>query len=114
MTEDTLADFLNKLNDLASDYGLVVGGYQQEEGMLQLLMVKAIGEDEIMEKYRPKEYTMYIYGTEQKACIDCYPQSRWELVSMSDGEVALLNRHTTIHLTIEDFEKHWVKVNEKG
>ena len=42
MTEDVLADFLNKLNDLASDYGLVVGGYQQEEGMLQLLMVKAL------------------------------------------------------------------------
>ena len=46
MTEDTLADFLNKLNTIASDYGLVVGGYQQEERMLQLLMVKAIGEDE--------------------------------------------------------------------
>ena len=46
MTEDVLADFLNKLNTLASDYGLVVGGYQQEEGMLQLLMVKALGEDE--------------------------------------------------------------------
>ena len=46
MTEDELADFLNKLNTLASDYGLVVGGYQQEERMLQLLMVKAIGEDE--------------------------------------------------------------------
>ena len=45
MTEDELADFLNKLNDLANDYGLVVGGYQQEEGMLQLLMVKALGED---------------------------------------------------------------------
>jgi hypothetical protein len=45
MTEDELADFLNRLNDLASDYGLVVGGYQQEEGMLQLLMVKALGED---------------------------------------------------------------------
>lgn len=42
MTEDTLADFLNKLNTLAGDYGLVVGGYQQEEGMLQLLMVKAL------------------------------------------------------------------------
>jgi hypothetical protein len=42
MTEDVLADFLNKLNDLASDYGMVVGGYQQEEGMLQLLMVKAL------------------------------------------------------------------------
>ena len=37
---------VDKLNDLASDYGLVVGGYQQEEeGMLQLLMVKAIGEE---------------------------------------------------------------------
>lgn len=45
MTEDALADFLNRLNTLASDYGLVVGGYQQEEGMLQLLMVKDIGED---------------------------------------------------------------------
>ena len=45
MTEDELADFLNRLNTLASDYGLVVGGYQQEEGMLQLLMVKALGED---------------------------------------------------------------------
>lgn len=45
MTEDELAEFLNKLNSLASDYGLVVGGYQQEEGVLQLLMVKAIGED---------------------------------------------------------------------
>ena len=32
MTEDILADFINKLNDLASDYGLVVG-------------VKTIGED---------------------------------------------------------------------
>jgi hypothetical protein len=45
MTEDVLADFLNKLNDLASDYGLVVGGYQQDEEMLQLLMVKTLGED---------------------------------------------------------------------
>lgn len=45
MTEDELADFLNKLNTLASDYGLVVGGYQQEEGMLRLLMVKTLGED---------------------------------------------------------------------
>jgi hypothetical protein len=46
MTEDELAEFLNKLNTLASDYGMVVGGYQQDEGMLQLLMVKALGEDE--------------------------------------------------------------------
>lgn len=45
MTEDELADFLNKLNDLASDYGLVVGGYQQEEGMLQLMIIKAIGKE---------------------------------------------------------------------
>ena len=65
-----------------------------------------------MEKYRPKEYTMYLYGTEQKACIDCYPQSRWELVSKTDGEVALLNKHTTIRITIEDFKKHWIKVKE--
>ena len=46
MTADELADFLNKLNTLASDYGLAVGGYQQEEGMLQLLMVKTLGESE--------------------------------------------------------------------
>lgn len=45
MTEDVLADFLNRLNNLASDYGFVVGGYQQDEGMLQLLMVKTIGEE---------------------------------------------------------------------
>lgn len=44
ITEEELADFLNKLNNLASDYGLVVGGYQQEEEMLQLLMIKTIGE----------------------------------------------------------------------
>lgn len=44
MSEDVLAEFLNKLNNLASDYGLVVGGYQQEEEMLQLLMIKTIGE----------------------------------------------------------------------
>lgn len=44
MSEDVLAEFLNKLNDLASDYRLVVGGYQQEEEMLELLMVKSIGE----------------------------------------------------------------------
>jgi hypothetical protein len=44
MKENVLADFLNKLNTLASDYGLVVGGYQQDEEMLQLLMVKTIGE----------------------------------------------------------------------
>lgn len=52
MTEDELADFLNKLNNLASDYGLVVGGYQQEEGMLQLLMVKALREDGKTERNR--------------------------------------------------------------
>jgi pyridoxal/pyridoxine/pyridoxamine kinase len=42
MTEDVLADFLNKLNTLASDCGLVVGGYRQEEEQLQLLMVKTL------------------------------------------------------------------------
>jgi hypothetical protein len=42
MTEDVLADFLNKLNTLANDYGMVVGGYQQDGEMLQLLMVKAL------------------------------------------------------------------------
>lgn len=42
MTEDILADFLNKLNDLADNYGLVVGGYEPEEEQLHLLMIKTI------------------------------------------------------------------------
>jgi len=45
MTEDILADFLNKLNDLANDYGLVVGGYELEEEQLHLLMIKTIEAD---------------------------------------------------------------------
>ena len=45
MTDDKLADFLNKLNDLANDYGLVVGGYELEEEQLQLLMIKTIEAD---------------------------------------------------------------------
>ena len=63
-----------------------------------------------MEKYRPKQHTVYFYGTDCKACISCYTQSRWELVSKYDYEVVLCNKHTTIYLPIEDFEKHWVKV----
>ena len=47
MTEDKLAEFLNKLNDLADNYGLVVGGYQLEEEQLQLLMIKTIEADKI-------------------------------------------------------------------
>jgi hypothetical protein len=42
MTEDRLAEFLNKLNDLASDYELVVGGYELEEEQLHLLMIETI------------------------------------------------------------------------
>lgn len=67
-----------------------------------------------MEKYRPKQHTVYFYGTDHKACIDCHLQSRWTLVSKSNDEVVLSNKHTTINLPIEDFEKHWVKVKEKG
>ena len=40
MDEDKLADFLNKLNDLADNYGLAVGGYEQEDEQLHLLMIK--------------------------------------------------------------------------
>ena len=45
MTEDILADFLNKLNNLANNYGLVVGGYELKEEQLHLLMIKTIETD---------------------------------------------------------------------
>lgn len=45
MTENILANFLNKLNDLANNYGLVVGGYELEEEQLHLLMIKTIEAD---------------------------------------------------------------------
>ena len=64
----------------------------------------------MMEKYRPKQYVVYFYGTEHKACISCYPQSRWVLVSKSNYEVTLSNKQTTININVEDFEKHWEKV----
>lgn len=67
-----------------------------------------------MERYRPKQYVMYFYGTEHKACISCYPQSRWVLVSKSNDEVTLSNKQTTININVEDFEKHWEKVKEKA
>ena len=66
-----------------------------------------------MSKYRPKQYVLYIYGTEYKAYVSCYPQSRWELIKRTDSEVTLANKHTTIHITAEGFEKHWVKVKER-
>ena len=46
MADDRLADFLNKLNDLANDYGLVVGGYELKEDQLHLLMIKTIEANE--------------------------------------------------------------------
>ena len=69
-----------------------------------------------MKKYRPKQCVVYLYGTTHKASITCQPQSRWELVSKADGGVTLVNKHTTIHITTEDFEKRWleVKVKEKN
>lgn len=67
-----------------------------------------------MAKHRPKHYMLYTYGTVYKASIDCYPQSRWELIKRTDSEVTLANKHTTIRMRIEDFERHWVKVKEKG
>jgi len=45
MMEDRLAEFVNKLNDLANDYGLVVGWYELEEEQLHLLMIKTIEAD---------------------------------------------------------------------
>lgn len=66
-----------------------------------------------MKKYRPKHYMLYRYGTEYKASIDCYPQSRWKLIFKNDREVALTNKNTTIHLSTEDFEQHWIEVRQK-
>lgn len=66
-----------------------------------------------MEKYIPKHYILYRYGTTHKASITCQPQSRWELISKSDDKVRLTNKHTTICLRPEDFERNWVKVKEK-
>lgn len=63
-----------------------------------------------MAKYRPKHYILYRYGTEYRASIDCYPQSRWQLIFKNNREVALTNKHTTIHLSTEDFERDWIKV----
>ena len=67
-----------------------------------------------MTKYRPKKFITYSYGTEYKAYVNCYPQSRWELIKKSDREVVLANKHTAICMTPEDFEKHWVKAKKKG
>lgn len=66
-----------------------------------------------MKKYRPKKFILYFYGTVRKACISCYPQSRWELISITDKRVELANKHTSICITVEDFEQHWVEVKEK-
>ena len=66
-----------------------------------------------MAKYRPKQCVVYLYGTTHKASITCQPQSRWELVSKSDGKIRLSNKHTTICLEPEDFERGWVEVKVK-
>jgi len=65
-----------------------------------------------MNKYRPKTFIMYFYGTINKAVITCYPQSRWELVYERDDKVCLKNKHTSIELNKDDFSKHWKEVNE--
>ena len=56
MTEDRLAEFLNKLNDLANDYGLVVGGYELEEEQLHLLMIETIDKPKRREGTPIKDY----------------------------------------------------------
>lgn len=66
-----------------------------------------------LKKYRPKHYISYFFGTGDKAYIHCYPQSRWELISKTTNRAVLANKHTTIYLKVEDFEKHWVEVKKK-
>lgn len=63
MTEDRLAEFLNKLNDLANDYGLIVGGYGQEEEQLLLLMIKNIDTTK-RRKSTPREDYEPLYNCE--------------------------------------------------
>ena len=63
MEEDRLAEFLNKLNDLASDYGLVVGGYELEDEQLELLMIKTI-EKPKRRKGTPREDYEPLYDCE--------------------------------------------------
>lgn len=65
-------------------------------------------------KYRPKHWIMYYYGAENKALISCKPQSRWRLINKFNNKVILANKHTTIHLSKEDFETRWVEVKTKG
>lgn len=64
--------------------------------------------------YRPKHFVMYLYGEIYQAHIVCHPQSRWELVYEKHNKIALRNKHTSIELTREDFEKHWVEVLKDG
>lgn len=63
MEEDRLAEFLNKLNDLASDYELVVGGYELEDEQLDLLMIKTIDEPK-RRKGTPREDCEPLYNCE--------------------------------------------------
>lgn len=63
MEEDRLAEFLNKLNDLARDYRLVVGGYELEDEQLHLLMIKTIEAPKRM-KGTPREDYEPLYDCE--------------------------------------------------
>ena len=64
------------------------------------------------ERYRPKSFVMYFYGINYQALISCYPQSRWELYATKEDKVMLKNKHISIEISKEDFEKQWVKVKE--
>ena len=64
-------------------------------------------------KFRPKKFVMYRYGELYKAYINCLPQSRWELVYEKEDEVVLNNKHTSIAITRQDFEKHWIRTESE-
>lgn len=63
-----------------------------------------------MKKYRPKEFMIYSYGTLYKCHVSCYPQSKWGFEGIFDDRVKLSNKHTTIYVDKDQFEKNWIEV----
>ena len=63
-------------------------------------------------KYRPKELIIYSYGLSHTANIVCYPQSRWEVTNSDIEKVTLKKKGVSIQISMEDFTKQWIAVEE--